>query len=65
MHQSIQHLFLDRCCSLTVIQVVVFVVMIAVTAVENEPLDVFDAIHYLILKMRQSAESRMHSSIEV
>lgn len=47
------------------IQVVVFVVMIAVTAVENEPLDVFDAIHYLILKMRQSAESRMHSSIEV
>lgn len=41
-----QQLFLDRYCSSTLIEFCVFVVMMLVTVVESEPLDVFDAIHY-------------------
>lgn len=44
----------------------VFVVMILVTAIENEPLDVFDAFHCLMIATRQPiVEIRMHFSIVV
>lgn len=47
-----------------VVVVAVFAAMILATAAQNEPLDVFDAIHCLMMpKMQPNDVIRMHFSI--